>query len=312
MGAGQAPSGEARERAEDGGPVRTEQPASGGAQGARDAQAAAREAARAASEAAALAAAAQAAAARAAAEATARSQDAAAAQQPRPFNVLVPEPPKARRGLFLTLGLVAGFAAGALSGFGPWAEGFVRGHLHGDATHQLVPVSSFQDMARLPEDSGMVRSMREGGEKEAGGLGRAAEQLGVFAPVVAAYQQGGADGRTAALSGASFRSRVPMAPDTVLDRALDDDRWSRLVGGGKAGGPRPTLGRWEDQEPGPLGGAMRCAPVSLRERAVLAVCAWADDSVLGFYLDTGRRHRIDLGAVATDARAMRLAVEIPR
>lgn len=237
---------------------------------------------------------------------------------PRPTDAPVPEPPKSRRALFLALGLLAGFGVGAFTAAGPWAHDTVTAHLPWAATYQLVPRAEFRGMEQMAEDDPEIQQVLDDWNDDTGEFKDLIESIPETTTVVTSYRDP-EKRRDVSFFGFQARDHIALDPDEVLDTAFGEAErkntekdLATMVGGKTEVKVTYSARRQVDSDV--FEGRMHCVVVTMTGKgtARLGYCVWADRSTIGTVTSTGRNGQIDLDSLAADARALRLATEVPR
>ncbi|MFJ4985924.1 hypothetical protein ACIP9H_19235 [Streptomyces sp. NPDC088732] len=237
---------------------------------------------------------------------------------PQPVGALDPQRPKSRRVLFLALGLVVGFGVGAFTDAGPWADDAVSAHLPWASTYHLVPRAEFRGMAQMAEDDPEIVQALDNWNDDTGAMKQLIESIPDVTPVVTGYRDAEQQ-RDVSFLGFEARDDIGLDPDEVLDTAFGEEerKQSETELAAMAGGKtkvKVTYGTRRQVDSDVFDGRMHCALVTVTAKgtARLGFCVWADRSTIGTVTSTGRNGEIDLDSLTADARALRLATEVPR
>ncbi|MDX3071193.1 hypothetical protein ACIP98_27040 [Streptomyces sp. NPDC088354] len=223
-----------------------------------------------------------------------------------------------RRVLFLALGLLAGFGVGAFTDAGPWAHDTVAAALPSAATYRLVPRDEFRGMERMDADDPEIVQVMDDWNDDTGAFKELIESIPETTTVVTSYRDP-AQQRDVSFFGFQARDRIDLAPDEVLDTAFGEEERrhtesdvSTMVGGKIKVKVAYSPRRQVDTDV--FDGPMHCVVVTVTGKGIakLGYCVWADRSTIGTVTSTGRNGEIDLDSLAADARALRLATEVPR
>ncbi|WP_370085028.1 hypothetical protein [Streptacidiphilus sp. MAP12-16] len=197
-------------------------------------------------------------------------------------------PKKSRKGLKIALGIVAA----VIVAVGGSVAYFVFDQASQMGKYKLVPPAAF-DGQQLTTNNAIGNSLSSANSKVS-----AAGQT----PVTAVY--GGSSGLPAYVSYGLYGGLA--VPSVQLDLAF-----SQFT----AGANGPKISQKTDENPGSLGGAMRCAVMS-DSTVTIPMCVWADNSTMNILMQMpkvdGTTATPDLSALAAKTIALRTVMEVKK